>query len=124
MKVKKLFAVLLALMLVGITQLNYSDVTAQTTASTLPMSVRPTVEKCDKCNATVIYYGYQSKYSGTTYNDDAGELCHGCNKIIPTGERHISFLCRDRYFFSCKCGYSFYRDADPVLVEHTVKYID
>ena len=79
-----------SLALVGTTQLSKVVVSAQTISTTSAMSIRPTVSTCEKCKSTVIYYGYQPKFSGGTDSLSSGNKCIGCNKIVPKGEHHTT----------------------------------
>ncbi len=121
MKIKKIFVILLALILVESTQLSKNVVSAETVSeeSLMEKSIY-TVSNCPKCNATVIYSGCQYKFSGGVYTNFAGQVCVGCKQVVPKNERHITYYDRDRYFFNCTCGYSWYKDADAVISRHEV----
>lgn len=98
MKMRKVFVILLALLLVGSTQFSKSVVNAETISEASTMSSISKVQNCPKCSKTVIYSGCQYKFSGGVYTDFAGQVCHGCNQIVPEGQRHLTYYDRDRYF--------------------------
>ena len=57
--------------------------------------------KCPRCKQVNTNYGCQENIRTRVLRADTGELCEGCNKIVPVGECHHYYAHFDLYYFLC-----------------------
>ena len=117
MKVRKIITFILVCTLLVSVGVGNNDITTQAYTNI--------VRKCQNCGRNVTSYGRSPHFTGGTYSALAGEYCIGCDRIVPSGERHYTDYYKDKYFFSCICGHSFTTySEEPELGQHIVKKVE